>query len=76
MQTIKRLNNMSELKNFIRMIAAVVFVCLTYLVSGQSIDEARNLYNEGGNAVQEGNLELGVQKFEECVQMCETLYQV
>lgn len=66
---------MSEVKNYLRNIAAVVFLCLAFVVAGQSIDDARALYNEGGTAVQEGNIELGVQKFEECVEICEVLYE-
>ena len=65
---------MSEVKNYFRIFATVVFIFMALAVSGQTIDEAKELYNEGGNAVQEGNLELGVQKFEECVSICEILY--
>lgn len=65
---------MSEIKKFFKVVAAIVIICLASAVMGQSIDEARTLYNEGGTAVQEGNLEMGVQKFEECVAMCQVLY--
>ena len=65
---------MSELKIYFRVVFSAVLMCLASFVSGQSITEARDLYNEGGTAVQEGNIELGVQKFEECVKMCEYLY--
>lgn len=74
MQIIKRLNIMSEVKNYFKVSAAIVFIFMALVVSGQTIEEAKELYNEGGNAVQEGNLELGVQKFEECVSICEILY--
>jgi tetratricopeptide (TPR) repeat protein len=66
---------MSETNKILRLATAMIFLSLTLLVSGQSIEEARALYNEGGSAVQEGNLEVGVQKFEECVEMCDYLYE-
>lgn len=62
-------------RNFYRMILTAVLICSVQLVSSQSIDEARDLYNQGGQATSEGNLEAAIQNFEECIAMCEVLYE-
>lgn len=64
---------MSGFISFFRVTATMVLLFVAFVLSAQSLDEARNLYNEGGEAVQAGDLELGVQKFVACVEMCEVL---
>ena len=66
---------MWRIQNYLRIIVSTVAVFLVAGLSAQTIDEANSLYNEGGQALQEDNKELAVQKFEECVSICETLYE-
>ena len=61
--------------NYYRLMLAVVFLYAVQVISAQSIEEARDLYNQGGQATTEGNIEVAIQNFEECIAMCETLYE-
>jgi len=64
---------MSGIINFFRVTTTLALLSVAFVLSAQSLDEARTLYNEGGEAVQGGDLELGLQKFVACVEMCEIL---
>jgi tetratricopeptide (TPR) repeat protein len=64
---------MSQLKIYFRIGICFMVIIAAYGVSAQSLEEAKALYNQGGEAVQGGNLELGVEKFAACIEMCETL---
>lgn len=60
--------------NFRFIITAFLSIFVMAL-SAQTIDEVHTLYNDGGTAYQEGNIELAIQKFEDCAAMCNTLYE-
>jgi len=66
---------MRVVRNFYRIILTAVLIGFMQHVSAQSLDEARDLYNQGGQATLEGDLETAIQNFEECVAICETLYE-
>ena len=66
---------MRVVRNFYRIFLTVVLICFVPILSAQTLEEARDLYNQGGEATSEGNLEVAIQNFEECVAMCETLYE-
>lgn len=66
---------MSGIQKFMRITCSLLMIFIVYGLSAQTLDEAKTLYNEGGTAVQEGNPELGIQKFEDCISICETLYE-
>jgi len=64
---------MREIQNFFRMTATAIVVLIANTISGQSIDEARTLFNEGVTAKNEGNLELMVQKFQDFIWITDQL---
>lgn len=66
---------MWEIKNFFKLGIALVGICLAGELAAQTLDEARQLYNDGGTALQEGNAEIAVQKFTDCMNICESLYE-
>jgi tetratricopeptide (TPR) repeat protein len=66
---------MWRIKNFFKLAISLVGIFLAGELAAQTIDEAKSLYNEGGTAMQEGNTEIAVQKFADCLTMCETLYE-
>jgi len=66
---------MWRIQSYFKMLIPVFALLLTVGLSAQTIDDAKSLYNEGGTALQDGDAELAVQKFAECVSICETLYE-
>jgi len=66
---------MTVVKSFYRILLAAVLICSIQFVSAQTLEEARTLYNNGGQATTEGKLEAAIQNFEECIALCETLYE-
>lgn len=66
---------MLVVKNFYRSLLMAVLICSVQFISAQSIDEARDLYNQGGQATTDGDLVTAIQNFEECIAMCETIYE-
>jgi len=66
---------MRRIQMYFRIIGSLLVIFLVAGVSAQTLDEARTLYNDGGSAVQEGDIELAIQKFNECISICETLYE-
>ena len=66
---------MRGIQNYFRIAVSLLMMFIVCGLSAQTLDEARTLYNEGGTAVQEGNIEQGIQKFNECISICEILYE-
>ena len=66
---------MRGIQMYFRIIVSLSVIFLVSGVSAQTLDEATTLYNDGGTAVQEGDIELAIQKFNECISICETLYE-
>ena len=66
---------MLVVKNFYKILLTAVLICSVKFLSAQSIEEARDLYNQGGQATTDGDLVTAIQNFEECITMCETLYE-
>ena len=66
---------MRRIQNYFRLAGCLMFIFLVSGLSAQTLDDARTLYNDGGSAVQEGDIELAIQKFNECISICETLYE-
>lgn len=66
---------MLVVKNFYKIFLTTILICSVKFVSAQSIEEARDLYNQGGQATTDGDLVTAIQNFEECITMCETLYE-
>ncbi|MBN1596792.1 MAG: hypothetical protein JW894_00715 [Bacteroidales bacterium] len=60
---------------YINFIFIGILFCAVSAISAQSLEEARALYNEGGTAMSESDLETAVQKFNECIEMCAVLYE-
>ncbi len=65
---------MREIQKYFRITGGLLVFILASSVSAQTLDDAKTLYNEGGTAVQEGNIELAVQKFNESMDICSKLY--
>ena len=65
---------MREIQKYFRITGCLLVFILVSSVSAQTLDDAKTLYNEGGTAVQEGNIELAVQKFNEAMDICSKLY--
>jgi tetratricopeptide (TPR) repeat protein len=61
--------------NFFKIIGVFALACLFNVLAAQTIDDAKTLYNEGGTAMQQGDLELAISKFVECNSICSTLYE-
>jgi tetratricopeptide (TPR) repeat protein len=57
------------------MLVAGVLIFSVQFVSAQSLEEARELYNSGGQATTDGDLETAIQNFEDCISICETLVE-
>ena len=66
---------MQGIQKYFRIISFLALIFIMGSISAQTLDEARTLYNEGGTAAQEGNIELAIQKFNECISICEKLYE-
>ena len=66
---------MRGIQMYFRIIISLSMIFLVSGISAQTLDEATTLYNEGGTAVQEGNIELAIQKFNDCISICKTLYE-
>lgn len=52
-----------------------ILLCAVTVVSAQSMEEAKALYNEGVTANANDDMETAVLKFEECIDMCQILYE-
>ncbi len=66
---------MLVVKNFYRILVTIALICVVQFISAQSIENASDLYNQAGQEATEGNLETAIQNFEDCIAMCETLYE-
>jgi tetratricopeptide (TPR) repeat protein len=64
---------MRRIQNYFRTIAIAIVIFIGNIVSGQSIDEAMALYNEGVEAKSEDSLEFRVQKFQDFIRIADQL---
>lgn len=66
---------MRRMQNYLKIIISIVTICLAAELGAQTLGDAQSLFNEGVAAIGDDNKELAVQKFEECVGICEELYE-
>lgn len=66
---------MWRIQDYLKSITTVAVIFMVGGLAAQDFSEATSLYNEGGAAIQAGDKELALQKFEECIGICNVLYE-